>query len=162
MDVGTWSFLLGFMDIFRLWRGWGWLLTFWIFPPTSTSCVSHLSTEKTLYSSYTWIEPTQGRWRWRSHVRTECDYWFRLAETWSKDHTIGPTTLLVYLLLEFPFGIKYLYSRYAYNSFLPNKLYKYLLDAKEYAADRDNVLTNKLDCVFSFFLFSFYPFGKEN
>jgi len=33
--------------------------------------VSHFSTEKTLHSNYTWIEPTQGRWRWRSHVRTE-------------------------------------------------------------------------------------------
>lgn len=131
-------------------------LTFWILPPTSTSCVSHFSTEKTLYSNYTWIEPTQGWWRWRRNVRTECDDWFRLAETWSKDHTIGPTTLLVYLLLEFPFRINFLYSRYAFNTFLPNKLYKYLLDAKEYAADRDNVLTDKLDC-----LLFFFPFWKR-
>ena len=80
-----------------------------------------------------------------------------MAETWSKDHTIGPTTLLVYLLLEFPFRINFLYSRYAFNTFLPNKLYKYLLDAKEYAADRDNELTDKLDC-----LLFFFPFGKEN
>lgn len=128
--LSQWKYKVFSKVSFTTFYSWTWehnmKLTFWILPATSTSCVSRFSTEKTLYSNYTWIEPTQGRWRWRSHVRTECDDWFRLAETWSKDHTIGPTTLLVYLLLEFPFGINFLDSRYAFNTFLPNKLYKYL------------------------------------